>query len=210
MSSKRLGLGQFEFVDPGYGFELASSDLGFGADVFGADIGSFDLGIGDMDFSGWNLDFGGDLDFGGVTDWGMPADYGVDFNYTDWTGGAGSGNIGLDAAGSGTSWIPDFDMADVMNLVKGGLTVYQAYSQIQAQRDAAEAQLTQPTAPRVSATTAQRAPAGYTVDPRTGQLVPITRTGAAAPTAGGELIPGVPNWALLGGAALGAFFLLKK
>lgn len=204
------GLGQFEFVDPGYGFELAASDIGMSVSDFAFDPLAFDLGL-DMSFSDFGFDtfdynpadFSSDFSFGDMsaTDWGFDADWGADFGSV--------GDTGFEFT------MPEVNMNDVLNLVKTGFSVYQAYEQLTAEPTQQTA-----TAPRTTttATTQTRLPYGSTgyvdprtgtqmlVDPRTGQLVAVPTT---QPAAGGELIPGVPNWALLAGAAgIGAIFLM--
>lgn len=189
------GLGQFEFVDPGYGFELAATDIGMDFADFAFDPLAFDLGIADF-----GIDFGTDFaNFGtdaSAYDWGFDADWGADFPSTS----------GFEFS------MPDVNIADITNLVKTGFSVYQAYEQLTNQPPQQQT-LTRTTAP--TGTTATRTAASYlpqqggvqyTVDPRTGQIVPVM---PQQQTASQDLIPGVPNWALLAGAAgIGALFLM--
>ena len=192
-------LGQLEFIDPGYGYEIAMADMGFSASDFawdpgidyfaGVDIGSFQpetftpvIGTGPAFEGAYPMPDVSQESIANVTG-----------GVATTAGGAASGIFG-----SGIS------INDVLNAMKGGLTLYQAYEQIQAQKAAAERGLTT-TATRTGTTAT--APAGYVrtasgqyVNPLTGQV--YTPPGTTAPgAAGGELIPGVPNWALLAGAA---------
>jgi len=215
-------LGQFEFIDPGYGYEIAMADMGMGISDFGWDTAA--------DYaSGWDwgmIDSAGD--WGALPDtWG--ADTQIDWGAADPTGGADPyagayplqdvspqsiQNIEQGTTGSG-SLIPTgagFNMNEVLGLMKTGLSFYQAFSQIQAKNEAISKGL----APASGAQSSASAPAGYTRLPdgslrnnTTGQVIRPTGAPGAPGAPGAELIPGVPNWALLAGGAAAVYFLMK-
>lgn len=207
-------LGQFEFIDPGYGYEIAMADMGFGVSDFGWDPSAFYFGE----------DFGA---VGSAYDWSIPgADpfagaypvqdvsqqsiqniqsgtvYGPSGTVLD----AQTGSVVGTVTGGATS---GFNMNDVLGLMKTGLSFYQAFSQIQAKNEAISKGL----APGGSTQPAGTAPAGYTRLPDgslrnnlTGQIIRPPGTPGAA---GADLIPGVPNWALLAAGAGVALLLFS-
>ena len=241
-------LGQFEF--DWSTFDPSMTDLS-ALDTSALDLGTLDLGTLDVgaidpaavDWSSYDPS-AGDWTQAFSTDPASLPDYGLD----PWTAtmGVDSGNIGVDTAAveptaaevaseTGASVgdvanfqleFPSVSLSDVVNLVKAGLPLYQAFQKAQTQPtarpgyqtvyDPRTGQYVQvPTGLTASATRTgltASAPQRRTVtDPRTGKPVTVqwnAATGKWEPVT--EWIAGIPNWAVIAAGVGAALLLLGK